>query len=108
MHALWALRSVGATYTATAPSLPRETPFGECRLRWDEMECVEIGPLCGWLVFHGAGKRLWMRSLRTTVAAWGGRDETEDEHLSRVLGLAEHHGVPMTGGLFTAFKTRRG
>lgn len=108
--AVWALRSVGTTITVTSTSLSRKGPFGECRIAWDEMDRLEVGPLCLWLVFHGGGKRIWMRRPMTSMEAWF-QDEMDDDHedpvLTHLMELVDSHGIPSTSGLFTPFKTSR-
>ena len=78
---------------------------------WDEMQRLEIGLSCWWLVFHGHdGKRLWMRKPFSSFASWF-KDEDdadyEDPILASLLEMATHHGVPMEGGILTPFKTSR-
>ncbi|WP_143814222.1 hypothetical protein [Novilysobacter spongiicola] len=108
--ALWSLRSFGVSMTLTATSLTRKSPWGEVRIKWDEMERLEIGPACMWLVFHGAGNRIWMRKPVSSLASWFD-DENDDDHedpvLASLLEMAEHHRVPAESGILTPFKTSR-
>jgi hypothetical protein len=109
--ALWSLRSVGVEVMVTPTAITRKSPLGEVRVRWDEMDRLEIGPSCWWLVFHGQdGKRIWMRKPFSSFASWF-KDEDdadyEDPILASLLEMAAHHGVPMEGGILTPFKTSR-
>lgn len=108
--AMWALRSAGVTLTLTPTSLTRRGPFGEVRIRWDEMDRLEIGPSCFWLVFHGNGNRIWMRKPVSSFESWF-KDESDENHedpiLASILDLAQQHGVPTESGILTPFKTSR-
>lgn len=107
---LWSLRSLAVSITATPTSLTRKGLFGECRIAWNEMESVEIGPFSMWRVFHGAGKRIWMRRPLSSIESWIKDDEDEeyeDPVLTHLLATAEAHGVPFTSGLLTPLKTSR-
>lgn len=109
--AFWALRSLGVRYTVTDTSITRESPFGTCKMLWQHIDSIEFGPCCFWLVFHGDGKRLWMKSPRTTLQSWSRNsdddDDDEDECLTVLMDMAERHGISLTSSVLTPFKTSR-
>lgn len=110
LMALWSLRSLGISMTMTPTSLIRKSPLGEVRIRWDEMERLEIGPFCFWLVFHGPEKRIWMRKPFSSFESWFS-DENEEDHedpiLSSLFDMTEQHGITIESDFLTAFKTSR-
>lgn len=108
--ALWSLRSVGVDVMVTPSAITRKSPLGEVRLRWEDMERLEIGPSCWWLVFHGKGRRIWMRKPVSSVASWF-KDQDDEDHedpiVASLLEMATQHGISIEGGLLTPFKTSR-